>query len=565
MISKIKNIIIQNNLDGYLVPKNDEYFTEYSNSSNLKLVSNFSGSAGFGLIMKNKNYLFVDGRYTLQAKKESGKNFHILEIPYIWPKNILNKLEKKQSIGFDPNFFTYSTLKRYFNNCCNLIPINKNIFHKIDNKILNHNNKFFLLNEQITGKNAKNKIKDVIKVLKRDKIDNIFISAGENVCWLLNIRGEDLPNSPVANSRLILDKNSKIYFFSDKNKISKIRKLRKKLNISFHEEKEFFEILNKIKKGSFCIDGQTCSIFNQELINSKFKIKKAVDPIYYFKSVKNKTEIKNMKNAHIEDGVALTKFLYWIKNKNIKKLNELSIERKLENFRKKNKNYLYPSFNTIAGSGPNGAIIHYRSSNLSNRNLKKDELLLVDSGGQYKWGTTDVTRTICFSNLSKNIKDVFTRVLKGHIAVALANINKEKNGHNIDKKARKSLNSIGLDYRHGTGHGVGFFLNVHEGPQSISKNNKIELKEGMILSNEPGFYKENKFGIRIENLVFIKKIKNKLVFQNLTLAPIDKDLINFETLTKLEKDYLFEYHLEVYLKISPYLNKNQKKWLAKLI
>ena len=565
MINKIKKIIIQNNLDGYLVPKNDEYFTEYSNSSNLKLVSNFSGSAGFGLIMKNKNYLFVDGRYTLQAKKESGNNFHILEIPYFWPKNILNKKEKKQSIGFDPNFFTYSALKRYFNNCCNLIPINKNIFHKINNKILNNKNKFFLLNENIVGKNAKNKIKDVIKILKRDKIDNIFVSAGENVCWLLNIRGGDLPNSPVANSRLILDKNSKIYFFSDKNKISKIRKLKKKLNISFHEEKEFFEILNKIKKGSFCIDGQTCSIFNQELINSKFKIKKAVDPIYYFKSVKNKTEIKNMKNAHIEDGVALTKFLYWIKNKNIKKLNELNIEKKLENFRKKNKNYLYPSFNTIAGSGPNGAIIHYRSSNLSNRNLKKDELLLVDSGGQYKWGTTDVTRTICFSSLSKNIKDVFTRVLKGHIAVALANINKEKNGHNIDKKARQSLNSIGLDYRHGTGHGVGFFLNVHEGPQSISKNNKIRLKEGMILSNEPGFYKENKFGIRIENLVFIKNIKKKLVFQNLTLAPIDKDLINFETLTKLEKDYLFKYHLEVYSKLSPYLNTNEKKWLAKLI
>ena len=191
--------------------------------------------------------------------------------------------------------------------------------------------------------------------------------------------------------------------------------------------------------------------------------------------------------------------------------------------------------------------------------------MLLDSGGQYKWGTTDVTRTICFSKVSSGIKDIFTRVLKGHIAVAQSNIKKEVNGHNIDKIARKSLNSVGLDYRHGTGHGVGAFLNVHEGPQGISKNNFIKLKEGMIVSNEPGFYKKNHFGIRIENLVFIKKIKSKLVFQNLTMAPIDKDLINFKMLNKKEKKYLFKYHFDVYKNISPYLNNNEKRWLAGLI
>ena len=301
------------------------------------------------------------------------------------------------------------------------------------------------------------------------------------------------------------------------------------------------------------------------MIKSKFKINATIDPIYYFKSIKNKTEIKNMKNAHIDDGIALTKFLYWIKNANISKKTEKIIELKLENFRKQNKNYLYPSFDTIAGSGPNGAIIHYRSDKLSNRSLRKKDLLLLDSGGQYKWGTTDVTRTICFSKVTDKIKEIFTRVLKGHIAVAISNVKKCETGHNIDLRARKSLNSAGLDYRHGTGHGVGFFLNVHEGPQSISKNNHVELKEGMILSNEPGFYLEGKFGIRIENLVFIKKEKGKFFFKNLTLAPIDTDLINFSMLNNLEKDYLFKYHLEVYSKISPYLNINEKKWLAKLI
>jgi len=565
MIDKIKKLILKNNIDGYLVSKNDKYFTEYSNSSNLKLISNFSGSAGFALIMKNKNYLFVDGRYTLQAKKESGKKFRIIEIPYFWPKNILNESKKKLSIGFDPNLFTYFALDRYFENCCNLIPINKNIFNKSNHLILNNKNKFFILNDKIAGERANTKVKKIAKMLRSKKIDNIFVSAGENICWLLNIRGKDLPNSPVANCRLILTKNNRIYFFSDKTKNSKIKIIQKKLNISFHHENDFFEILNKIKKGSFCIDGQTCSVFDQELINSKFIIKKKIDPIYFFKSIKNKIEIKNMINAHIQDGTALTKFLYWIKNTNINKLNELNVEKKLENFRKKNKNYLYPSFSTISGSGPNGSIIHYRSSVSSNRKLKRQDLLLLDSGGQYRWGTTDVTRTVCFSSLSKNIKNVFTRVLKGHIAVALSNINKEKTGHNIDKRARQSLNSIGLDYRHGTGHGVGFFLNVHEGPQSLSKNNNVKLQEGMILSNEPGFYKENKFGIRIENLIFIKQINNKLKFQNLTLAPIDIELIDYKMLTIQEKDYLFKYHLEVYSKISPYLNKNEKKWLAKLI
>ena len=192
-------------------------------------------------------------------------------------------------------------------------------------------------------------------------------------------------------------------------------------------------------------------------------------------------------------------------------------------------------------------------------------MLLLDSGGQYKWGTTDVTRTVCFSNVSNTVKNIFTRVLKGHIGVALSNIKKEKNGQNIDKIARKSLKTVGLDYSHGTGHGVGAFLNVHEGPQAISKNNLVELKEGMILSNEPGFYKKNDFGIRIENLVYIKKIRSKLIFENLTMAPIDIDLINQKMLNKVEKEYLFKYHFDVYNNISPFLNKNEKTWLARLI
>ena len=263
--------------------------------------------------------------------------------------------------------------------------------------------------------------------------------------------------------------------------------------------------------------------------------------------------------------MALTKFIYWIKNINKKKITEVEAQNKLEKFRKMNKNYLYPSFDTIAGSGENGAIVHYRAKKENCRTINKKDIFLCDSGGQYKYGTTDVTRTICFSKPKAQIKDIFTKVLKGHIAVANTDLKKDNVGKKIDARARKFLNKSNLDYAHGTGHGVGFFLNVHEGPQAITKINSIKIKEGMILSNEPGYYQKGKFGIRIENLVFVKKVKNKIFFENLTLAPIEKDLINYKLLSSEEKNYLFKYHLNVYSKISKFLNANERRWLASYI
>ena len=324
-------------------------------------------------------------------------------------------------------------------------------------------------------------------------------------------------------------------------------------------------MIKNLKKGKVLIDTNSCSLFYENILKKKFDLIKQEDPIYLYKSVKNKIEIKNMINSHIIDGVALTKFLYWIKNINKKKITEFQAQKKLENFRKLNKHYLYPSFNTIAGSGKNGAIVHYRATKKNTKTINKNDIFLCDSGGQYKYGTTDVTRTICFNKPKKNIKDIFTRVLKGHIAVATSQINKLKIGKQIDKRARKYLKQINLDYLHGTGHGVGFFLNVHEGPQAISKYNNVKISEGMILSNEPGYYRKNQFGIRIENLLYVKKNKKKLFFENLTLAPIEKDLINFKQLSNKEKDYIFRYHLEVYLRLSKYLSKGERNWLASFI
>jgi len=338
---------------------------------------------------------------------------------------------------------------------------------------------------------------------------------------------------------------------------------KKKINpIQVIHPKNFQNLILNLSDNKFIIDKKTCSLFYEQLIKSKFKIIDNEDPTYLLKAIKNKKEINHMIKSHILDGAALTKFLYWIKNINKKKITEVDAQNKLEKFRKNNKEYLFPSFQTIAGAGPNGAIVHYRAKKDSCRIINKSDIFLCDSGGQYKYGTTDVTRTICFSKPNNNIKDIFTKVLKGHIAVANTNLNKINTGKKIDIRARKFLKMSGLDYAHGTGHGVGFFLNVHEGPQSISKLNNVKILEGMIVSNEPGFYKEKSFGIRIENLVYVKKINNNLSFKNLTLAPIDKDLINYKLLTPNEKKYLFTYHLNVYSKLSKHLTINERKWLA---
>ena len=564
ILFKLKQLIKLYGLDAYIVPKNDEFFSEYAFPNRLKTLSNFSGSAGFSIITKFKNYLFVDGRYLIQSKIESGKNFKIVEIPYSLPRNILNK-SKFKKIGYDPKLFTSSTLKSFFGQEYQLIPIEKNLIDAVYYEKNKNNHFFFKINDKIVGENVSSKVNRLFNILKKNKSDSIFISAPENVAWLLNIRGKDNPNSPIPHSRIILDKKKNIFLFTDLKKIKNIKNKIKYKKIKFFSYEKFYDILVKSNSSFFTIDKLTCSVFFQGLIGSRYKINNYVDPIYYLKSIKNKIEIKNMELAHVKDGVALTKFLYWIKQQKNFGFDELFLEKKLETFRKKNKEYIYPSFNTIAGSGPNSAIIHYRATKKTNRRIKKNDIFLCDSGGQYEYGTTDVTRTVCFANQSKRIKNIFTRVLKGHIAVVTNDLNKTKKGYLIDRKARYYLNKINLDYGHGTGHGVGFFLNVHEGPQAISKFNSVELQEGMIVSNEPGYYEEGRFGIRIENLIYVERKKNKLRFKNLTMAPIDGDLISKELLNLKEKNYLLKYNLEVYSNISKYLDKDEKSWLLKSI
>ncbi len=560
-IKILRNKFKKHNIDGYIIPKNDDYFTEYSKINRLKIISNFSGSAGLAVILKNKNYLFTDGRYSIQSQIESGKNFQIANIEKL--QNC--KLFKNLKLGLDDKLFTYHHIKRNFLKHNKIKFIKENLIDQIEKKRVSNSSLFFSLDKKIVGESSNSKINKIVNYLKKNKADYLFLSAPENVAWVLNIRGKDVPNSPIPNCRLIVSKTKKILLVSKLKKCKKLFKNKIIKSSQFLDINEFPKKILNLNGKNFIIDPHSCSIYFEDIIKSKFKIIKREDPVYYLKSVKNKTEINNMKKTHILDGVALTKFLFWIKNINKKKITEVDAENKLEKFRKMNKNFLYPSFDTIAGTGKNGAIVHYRANKKNCRTIKKEDIFLCDSGGQYKYGTTDVTRTICFSKPSLNIKNIFTYVLKGHIAVVTTNLKKDNIGKKIDLRARKFLKKNNLDYAHGTGHGVGFFLNVHEGPQSISKINTVKIKEGMILSNEPGYYKKDRFGIRIENLVYVKKLKNKLFFENLTLVPIDKDLINYDLLDLSEKNYLFKYHLNVYSNISKYLNRKEKKWLASFI
>ena len=557
-IKKLRKLFNHLRLDGYIVPKNNNFFGEYVSESddNLKYISNFTGSAGFAVILKNKNFMFIDGRYTTQANIQSGKQYKICTIPKEYPFNIFNK--KKLNLGFDPRLHTENSLNRVFkNSLIKLIPVQKNLIDLLWKRKKDLNIKpFYIIKNRDAGSTLENKLTKLRKIIILNKVDYLFITASENVAWLLNIRGHDTDYSPLPNSHVFIGGNKEIILFCNLKKISK--SFRSKLNkkIKIYDFDYIPRFISDLSNKKILIDILTCSIFFKTIISKNNLIKEMQDPIYFLKSLKNKTEIKNSIQSHLYDGAALTKFILWLKNNfKTKKITEISAQEKLLEFRKKNKSFHSLSFPTISGTGSNGAIIHYKADKKSNRLLKKGDVYLVDSGGQYLYGTTDVTRTLSLDVKNYKIKDIFTRVLKGHIAVATFKLNKNSHGDKIDQSARKFLRDINLDYPHGTGHGVGYFSNVHEGPQAISRGNKVKFKEGMITSNEPGYYKKDHFGIRIENLVYVKKSRDRLKFEDLTLVPIDKTLIEKKNLTSFERNWLNKYHQRVFSHLKIFMNK----------
>ncbi|MDB0036215.1 aminopeptidase P family protein [Pelagibacteraceae bacterium] len=567
-LNKLKKVLIKKNIDAYLVPKNDFFFNEFIKTGNdrLRYVSNFTGSAGTALILHKKNYLFVDGRYTLQAKQESGHLFNIIDISKI---NILSFLKKNYTnikIGFDPNLFRFQAIKNILKEKINLVSIEKNLIEQIwKDKKKEVSKNAFILGNQYSGISHIKKIKNLRDLLDINKKNSFFISSNENVCWLLNIRGEDSIYSPLLNAFALIQQNKITVFCNLKKVGNKLIKSFKK-DVQFSDIKSLKEKLIKTKIFSVKIDPATTSYgLIKFLQSSKIKCKFIQDPIFHLKSKKNKIEIQNLKIAHIFDGAALIKLFFWINQfKNKKKINEISCQKQLENFRKENSFYLGPSFPPISGFNKNGAIIHYNATNKTNQLLTGNGIYLLDTGGQYLWGTTDVTRTISLGKPSLYKKNIYTRILKGHLALKNFQLKNNTTGAQLDQAARKYLKQIGLDYPHSTGHGVGYCLNVHESPPSISKKSKDKFAVGQVVSNEPGYYLERQFGMRIENLIYVNKIKKKLLFEDLTLVPYDKNLINKNLLSRLEIKYLNNYHKEVFEKLNSFLNLKELNFLKKI-
>ncbi len=567
-LNKLKKALIKKNIDAYLVPKNDFFFNEFIKTGNdrLRYVSNFTGSAGTALILHKKNYLFVDGRYTIQAKQESGHLFSIIDISKINISSFLKKNYTNIKIGFDPNLFRFQAIKNILKEKINLVSIEKNLIEQVwkDKKKEVYKNAFILEN-QYCGISHIKKIKNLRDLLDINKKNSFFISSNENVCWLLNIRGEDSIYSPLLNAFALIQQNKITVFCNLKKVGNKLIKSFKK-DVQFSDIKSLKEKLIRTKIFSVKIDPATTSYgLIKFLQSSKIKCKFIQDPIFHLKSKKNKIEIQNLKIAHMFDGVALVKLFFWINQfKNKKKINEISCQKQLENFRKENSFYLGPSFPPISGFNKNGAIIHYNATNKTNQLLTGNGIYLLDTGGQYLWGTTDVTRTISLGKPSLYKKNIYTRILKGHLALRNFELKNNTTGAQLDQAARKYLKQIGLDYPHSTGHGVGYCLNVHESPPSISKKSKDKFAVGQVVSNEPGYYLERQFGMRIENLIYVNKIKKKLLFEDLTLVPYDKNLINKDLLSRLEIKYLNNYHKEVFEKLNSFLNLKELNFLKKI-
>ena len=568
-LQKLRKLMQTRNIDVCLINQTDEFQNEFlpTYSQRLQWLTNFSGSAGEAVITMSKAYLFVDGRYTLQAKNEVNKNIYkVYNYTEKTPTEILKSFKfKKINFGMDGNIISV----KKFNNLTSEIGKNVSIkllkenlvdliWHdrpKIKKSIIwHHHYKFH-------GTKVSDKIKSVTKIIKKQQAQYLFVSSNESICWLLNLRSNDLPYTPIFMSRLIISASGECFLFAN---IKSSIKFSKQIKIHQIEPKFLTSFLsNTVSSQKIIADPRTLpSNIYQSLKKLKSKIKLIDDSIEILKSQKNNTEIKGVRSAHLRDGVALTKAIFWIKESVMKKgLTELQAVKRIDTNRSKNKHFHSLSFPTIAGSGPNGAIVHYHANKKTNRIIKDTDLFLIDSGGQYLDGTTDVTRTISFNKVSKEQKKMNTLVLKGHIAVATSKFSKSETGKNLNVNARKYLKEHNCNFDHGTGHGVGYFLNVHEGPQSISSVSKVKFLPGMIISNEPGYYKANAYGIRIENLITVRKLDNKYEFENLTLAPIDKKLIEVSLLTTNEISWLNTYHKLVYSKLNKYLKPKEKIWL----
>ncbi|MCR9215132.1 MAG: aminopeptidase P family protein [Proteobacteria bacterium] len=579
-LKRLRGKMAELQIDGFIVPLNDEFHGEAAPacSERLKWLTGFTGSAGVAAVLKDQAAIFVDGRYTLQVQTEVDTTLfeprHVSEEPLKeWLKS---NMSAGETLAIDPWLHTKSNVDMLqalsTDSELTLLSVEENLIDSI--WIDRPSPPLGMVVPQTlpyAGEVSSAKRTRIAATLAERNIDASVHTLPDVIAWLLNIRGTDLPCTPFALGFALLHQDATVDLFVDLRKSSTELVEHLGNSVRLHSREAFGAELDKLAEQNVLIDPSVTSqwILNR-LESSGSKVLFGEDPCLLPKATKNEIEIDGTRKAHIRDGAAVSKFLHWL-SKNAEKgdLDEMAAESQLRRYRESGENFRDLSFPTISGAGPNGAIVHYRATEKSNRKLTPGNLYLVDSGAQYLDGTTDITRTVAIGTPSEEMRHRFTLVLKGHIALAKAIFPKGTTGTQLDTLARAPLWSEGLDYDHGTGHGVGSYLSVHEGPQRISKApSSVALVPGMILSNEPGYYKTDAYGIRIENLVTVREIaspegaeRTMYGFETLTFAPIDLSLIDLNMLTDAEKNWLDNYHSEVWEKISPQLDGEVKDWL----
>ncbi|MEZ0313939.1 MAG: aminopeptidase P family protein [Myxococcota bacterium] len=584
-IEGLRAELARREVTGFIVPRADEHQNEYTPrcAQRLRWITGFSGSAGAAVIRLDKAAVFVDGRYTLQAAAEVDPKLfetrHLVEQPPAeW---VTQNFKKGDRLAYDPWLHGSDEVAALAKACetagATLVAVDDDPIDAVwGERAPAPLSRVRVHAEHLSGKTSAAKIADIGKALRDKGCGATVLSNCDSVAWLLNIRGEDLPSTPFTLAYATVFADERVDLFIDERKLTSEARGHLPKSVTVRPYRDVAKAMDELGKsgGTVMIDqALTPAAIADRLQKSGAKLNRDGDPVLLPKAQKNPIEIQGARDAHIRDAAAMARFLFWLSQRApTGELDELTASAALLASRRRDKRFRDESFEAISGAGPNGAIVHYRSTAKTNRNLENPSVYLIDSGGQYEDGTTDVTRTVAIGTPTAEQRDRFTRVLKGHIAIATARFPVGTTGSQLDALARMPLWEVGLDYDHGTGHGVGSYLSVHEGPQRISKvPNRIALKPGMIVSNEPGYYKANAYGIRIETLVVVtpqpKKAgeeRDMLGFETLTLVPIDTTLVEPALLTDKERVYLNEYHARVRNVVTPLVEADVAAWLSKV-
>lgn len=581
-LAAIRSELASANLDAFIIPRADEYLGEYVPEHNERLywATDFTGSAGMAIVLKDKAAIFTDGRYTVQVRLQVDANLFsyesLTDTPQIeW---LCDTLAAGSRVGFDARLHTLA----WFENAkatlakaqIELVAVEQNPIDKHwQNRPAPSSTPITLFSNESAGKTSLQKRTEIGALVKKAGADVALIAALDSFCWLLNIRGNDVPRLPVVLGCGLLHANGDMQLFTDLNKLPEGIEEHVGAGVSFKSEASLADTLASLQGVKLLANPNSANAWAQNIArDAGAKLIAGIDPVSLPKAQKNAAELAGMRASHIRDGVAVSRFLAWLDAEVAANRlhDEATLADKLESFRLEDPMYREPSFDTISAAGANAAMCHYNHNNGTPAMMTMNSIYLVDSGAQYLDGTTDVTRTIAIGNVTDEQKKMVTLVLKGHIALDQARYPKGTTGQQLDAFARQYLWQHGFDYDHGTGHGVGHFLSVHEGPQRIGKNlNAIALMPGMVLSNEPGYYRADSFGIRLENLVVVQHCealkgaeREMYEFDALTLIPMDARLIDKNLLTQGEIDWFNAYHQKVFNTLSPLMSGSELEWLT---